>query len=210
MSDRFEEKDLESAEWLFKQSCTFMKGVTALAHLPPENLPEIAFAGRSNVGKSSLINALLNRKNIARTSNTPGRTQELNFFNINDTFYLVDMPGYGYAEAPLKMIREWNKLIRAYFMSRSNLKRLYVLIDSRHGLKNNDIEFISLLDECAVSYQIVLTKTDKIGKMATQKVFEETTEKLKSHPAAYPFVLVTSSEKKEGLNTLRAEIKSLC
>jgi GTP-binding protein len=202
--------DNEQAEWLFKQTCTFLRGVRKFKDLPEEKYLEIAFAGRSNVGKSSLINALLNRKNVARTSNTPGRTQELNFFDINNTFYLVDMPGYGYAEAPKKMVQEWQQLMRQYFLNRATLKRVFVLIDSRHGLKKNDLEFFEILDEYAIIYQVILTKTDKIGKMALQSVLEHTENILKKHPAAYPIVISTSSEKKEGLQDLRLEIFNCC
>ncbi|CAO5678228.1 MAG: putative GTP-binding protein EngB [Holosporales bacterium] len=207
--NHLDEQVIKDAEWLFKQSCTFLRGISALKDLPDEDLPEIAFAGRSNVGKSSLINALLNRRGVARTSNTPGRTQELNFFNIHNVFYLVDMPGYGFAKAPIKTVKKWRSLIKSYLLNRSNLKRVYVLIDSRHGIKPNDFEFIDMLDECAISYQIVLTKTDKIGKTALQDVVQKTKETLNKHPAAYPFLAVTSSEKKDGLTPLRAEIKTL-
>ncbi|MBP9752668.1 MAG: YihA family ribosome biogenesis GTP-binding protein [Proteobacteria bacterium] len=209
MSDHLTPEILKEAEWLFKQSWTFLRGIQSLKDLPDENLPEIAFAGRSNVGKSSLINALLNRKGVARTSNTPGRTQELNFFNIHNTFYLVDMPGYGFAKAPKEVVKKWNTLIKNYLLKRSNLKRVYVLVDSRHGLKPNDMEFLDMLDECAISYQIVLTKTDKIGKLALQEVFKNTFERIQKHPAAYPFLGSTSSQKKDGLTGIRGEIKLL-
>ncbi|CAO5678434.1 MAG: putative GTP-binding protein EngB [Holosporales bacterium] len=200
----------EYAQWLFKQACTFVRGVTALDQLPDFNMPEIAFAGRSNVGKSSLINAIMGRKDVARTSNTPGRTQQLNFFNIQDIFYLVDMPGYGYAEAPKKLVQQWQKLIKVYLLGRPTLERVYVLIDSRHGLKENDTEFMKMLDQTGVSYQIILTKTDKIGKNALLEVHEQTTKALIKHGAAHPTVLITSSEKNEGIEQVRLEIANLC
>lgn len=200
----------EYAQWLFKQTCTFVRGVTALDQLPDFNMPEIAFAGRSNVGKSSLINAIMGRKDVARTSNTPGRTQQLNFFNVQDIFYLVDMPGYGYAEAPKKLVQQWQKLIKVYLLGRPTLERVYVLIDSRHGLKENDIEFMKMLDQTAVSYQIILTKSDKIGKNSLIEVFEKTTKELINHGAAHPTVLMTSSEKNEGIEQVRLEIANLC
>lgn len=206
----FSEEEYDYAQWLFKQSCTFMRGVTSLQQLPEFDLPEIAFAGRSNVGKSSLINGLLGRKDIARTSNTPGRTQQLNFFNINDAFYLVDMPGYGYAEAPKKIVIEWQKLIKQYLLGRPTLERVYVLIDSRHGIKENDTDFMTMLDQTAVSYQIVLTKIDKIGKAALDAVLENTTKTLLKHGAAHPVVLVTSSEKNQGMDLVRVEIAQFC
>jgi GTP-binding protein len=183
--------------------------------LPPEGPPEIAFAGRSNVGKSSLINALVGHKGLARTSNTPGRTQELNYF-VPDGYSgaegdlppmaLVDMPGYGYAQAPKDQVDAWTKLVFDYLRGRATLKRVYVLIDSRHGVKKNDEEVLTLLDKAAVSYQIVLTKTDKIKDAGVPRLIGETLEKIRKRPAAYPEVLATSSEKSVGLDNLRAEI----
>ena len=200
---------------LFGRPWIFIRGVPAMKFLPPEGPPEIAFAGRSNVGKSSLINALVGHKGLARTSNTPGRTQELNYF-VPDGFSgteddlppmaLVDMPGYGYAEAPKEQVDAWTKLVFDYLRGRSTLKRVYVLIDSRHGVKKNDDEVFSLLDKAAVSYQIVLTKTDKIKEAGVPRLISETLQKISKHPAAYPEVLATSSEKGRGLEELRSAI----
>lgn len=200
---------------LFTRNWVFIRGVPAMKFLPPEGPPEIAFAGRSNVGKSSLINALIGHKGLARTSNTPGRTQELNYF-VPDGFSgeggdlppmaLVDMPGYGYAQAPKDQVDQWTKLVFDYLKGRVTLKRVYVLIDARHGIKKNDEEVLSLLDKAAVSYQIVLTKTDKIKAAGVPRLIEETLEKIRKRPAAFPGVVATSSEKAEGLDDLRAAI----
>ncbi|MGX5800815.1 ribosome biogenesis GTP-binding protein YihA/YsxC [Bradyrhizobium sp. Arg314] len=200
---------------LFTRAWIFIRGVPSMKFLPPEGPPEIAFAGRSNVGKSSLINALVGHKGLARTSNTPGRTQELNYF-VPDGFSgegadlppmaLVDMPGYGYASAPKDKVDEWTKLIYEYLQGRVTLKRVYVLIDARHGIKAKDEEVLTLLDKAAVSYQMVLTKTDKIKAAGVPRLIEETLARIKKRPAAFPVVLATSSENAAGLDELRAAI----
>jgi GTP-binding protein len=185
----------------------FVKGVVGLDFLPDPDRPEIAFAGRSNVGKSSLLNALTGRKALARASNTPGRTQELNFFTTSKgELYLVDMPGYGYAEAPKAKVEAWTQLIRDYFRGRVPLKRVYVLIDSRHGLKTADYAMLDLLDDCAVQYQGVLTKTDKLRGDALAGVYADTLAILSRRPAAFPILLATSAEKGDGLPELRDSI----
>ncbi|CDZ31829.1 Probable GTP-binding protein EngB [Neorhizobium galegae bv. officinalis] len=200
---------------LFGRPWIFIRGVPSMKFLPPEGPLEVAFAGRSNVGKSSLINAIVGQKGLARTSNTPGRTQELNYF-VPDGYSgagtdlppmaLVDMPGYGYAKAPKETVDAWTRLVFDYLRGRATLKRVYVLIDSRHGIKKNDDEVLDLLDKAAVSYQIVLTKTDKIKEPAVVKLLAETQEKIRMHPAAFPFVLSTSSEKGKGIEELRQAI----
>lgn len=205
----------EAARGLFNHPWVFIRGVPSLKFLPPEGPAEIAFAGRSNVGKSSLINALVGKKGLARTSNTPGRTQELNYF-VPDGYSgekgdlppmaLVDMPGYGYAQAPKEQVEAWTKLVFDYLKGRVTLKRVYVLIDSRHGIKKNDEDVLALLDKAAVSYQIVLTKLDKIKAAGVPRLMAETAEKIKKRPAAFPQILATSSEKAEGLDELRNAI----
>lgn len=191
---------------LFALPCLFYKSCATWTDLPEEDKPEVAFIGRSNVGKSSLINALVNKKDLARTSNTPGRTQLINFFDLGKKLYLVDLPGYGFAEAPKAVVANWQALIKLYLKGRPQLRRVYVLIDSRHGIKSVDEEFFKLLDGAAVSYQLVLTKQDKIKEAAAEKMKETTVALASSFLAAHPDVLLTSAEKKKGLETLRDEI----
>jgi GTP-binding protein len=200
---------------IFTRPWIFIRGVPAMKFLPPAGPAEFAFAGRSNVGKSSLINALTGQKGLARTSNTPGRTQELNFFVPDGhsgaggdlpPLAIVDMPGYGYAQAPKDRVDAWTRLIVDYLRGRTTLKRVYVLIDSRHGIRKNDEEVLSLLDKAAVSHQIVLTKADKIKPPALEKLLAETAEKIRKRPAAYPAVLATSAQTRGGIDDLRAAI----
>ncbi len=209
MSNKFDSKALKDAEAQFLKPCTFMLSVAKLEQLPDADLDEIAFAGRSNVGKSSLINALFNQKKLAKTSSTPGRTQQLNFFNFDNKLYLVDLPGYGYAKAPEKMVRQWQVVLKTYLRGRPNLRRVFLLIDSRHGIKAEDLEIMKMLNISAVSYQIILTKTDKISAKELEKVIEQTAQEITKHAAALPDIISTSSEKKIGLDLLKAEICSL-
>ena len=199
-------EDYEWGRWLFSQECLFKLGIQILDHLPHSGLPEIAFAGRSNVGKSSLVNALTGRLTLARTSNTPGRTQQLNFFELGTRLFLVDMPGYGYAKVSKSIIAAWNKVMKMYLRGRPNLQRVYILVDARQGLKPNDSEMMKMLDETAVSYQLVLTKIDKIGEAALVNLIKDIEEKLLTHAAAHPIVMPTSSQKKLGICELQAEI----
>lgn len=187
----------------------FLRGVATLKGLPNVDLAEIAFAGRSNVGKSSLINALFNRSDVARTSNTPGRTQQLNFFQVQDLFVLVDLPGYGYAQASRKAVEAWNDLLRAYLKGRPTLKRVYILIDSRHGLKENDLEMMGMLDKAAVSYQLILTKIDQGRSTFLASIYDEIARNLAQRSAAYPDILATSSRTKQGIEEMRKAIYAL-
>ena len=200
---------LEAGRLLFALEVTFLRGVAALDGLPPVSLPEIAFAGRSNVGKSSLINALCGRSTVARTSNTPGRTQELNYFDVAGRLIVVDMPGYGFAKAPKDKVDAWKRLVNGYLRGRPTLRRCMMLIDSRHGLKDVDREMMTMLDKAAVIYQIVLTKIDKLSASELKAVETRTAEEIKSHVAAHPVLILTSSEKGTGIPELRAEILQL-
>lgn len=205
----FTAEELEESRKLFMKPCTFVLGVAKLEQLPLTGMPEVAFAGRSNVGKSSIINAITGQKGLAKTSNTPGRTQQLNYFNLDDKIHIVDLPGYGFAQAPENMVRQWQKLIFAYLQGRVNLKRVFLLIDSRHGIKKVDSEIMDMLDKAAVTYEIVLTKTDKISAKTLEKVLEDTKKSIAEHPAAYNNIIATSSEKNLGIDLLRGEIASL-
>jgi GTP-binding protein len=198
------------AAGLFKTPASFALGVASVEGLPAGDRVEVAFAGRSNVGKSSLLNALLNRRSLARVSNTPGRTRELNYFTVGDVLYIVDMPGYGYAKAPKSLVQGWTKLIHDYLRGRAQLKRVMLLIDSRHGLKPSDREIMTMLDKAAVSYQAVLTKADKPKSGDLAKVIRETEAELKKHAAAHPVVLATSAAEGLGIEELRAAITELC
>jgi GTP-binding protein len=202
-------RDIENGRLLFARDVTFMLSAVSLDTLPPARLPEICFAGRSNVGKSSLINALTNRKGLARASNTPGRTRELNYFNVDERLFIVDLPGYGYAKASKSDIARWTKLTRQFLFGRASLRRVFLLIDSRHGIKGSDLELMGMLDETAVTYQIILTKADKLKKGELEKVLAKTQKTIAKRPAAFPEIICTSSEKKHGLDELRAEIVSL-
>ncbi len=199
----------EAGRKLFAGPVDFVKGVVAMDGLPPADRLEVCFAGRSNVGKSSLINALTGRKALARTSNTPGRTQEINYFDVGGQFYLVDLPGYGFAEAPVAVVAKWQALLKSYLAGRATLRRAFVLIDMRHGVKKVDEEIMGLLNRAAVTFQVVLTKSDKISQTAQEKTLAQVRSALARHPAAYPELLVTSSEKGEGIASLRAIIASM-
>lgn len=199
----------ERGRLLFAGETDFVKGVVAMSGLPPADRIEVCFAGRSNVGKSSLINAVTGRKGLARASNTPGRTQEINFFTAGEDHYLVDLPGYGYANAPLPVVAKWQKLLKQYLSGRQTLRRAFVLIDARHGIKTVDEEIMSLLDSAAVTFQCVLTKADKVKANDREGVLAQTRAALSKHPAAFPEIVLTSSEKGDGIATLRAIIATL-
>lgn len=205
----FDEAALEAGRLLFAKECDFVWGANALNQLPEADLPEVAFAGRSNVGKSSLVNALTGRKTLARTSNTPGRTQQLNFFNLGNRLKLVDMPGYGYAKESKEKVEAWNDMVRRFLRGRVTMRRALVLIDSRHGLKPNDHEIMEMLDCTAVPYVVVLTKADKVKPAELDKIRRDTALGLKKHPAAFPDIHVTSSEKGTGIAELRASLAAL-
>ena len=207
--DEFTPEALEAGRLLFARQATFMLGVVSLDGLPDEGPTEIAFAGRSNVGKSSLLNALVGQNGLARASNTPGRTREINYFDLEGELRLVDLPGYGYAKASRDDVAQWIALTKDFLRGRSVLRRVCLLIDSRHGLKAIDIEIMDLLDVAAVNYQIVLTKTDKVKPTALEHLMRTTSEKLIRRPAAHPVLRATSSEKGDGIELLRAELAAL-
>ncbi len=204
-----DEDALERGRKLLTGEVSFLKGVVALSGLPPADRVEVCFAGRSNVGKSSLINALTGRRGLARASNTPGRTQEINYFTLGRSHYLVDLPGYGYANAPVKVVERWQRLLKRYLSGRSTLRRAFVLIDARHGVKAVDEEILALLDASAVTFQCVLTKADKVKAKDRNRVLAQVRSALASHPAAFPEIVMTSSAKGEGIPTLRAIIADL-
>ena len=204
-----EPSEIEAGRKLFAQGSDFLKGVVAMDGLPPADRLEVCFAGRSNVGKSTLINALTGRKALARASNTPGRTQEINYFTLADQHYLVDLPGYGFAKAPLKTVESWQRLLKAYLSGRATLRRAFVLIDARHGIKEVDSDILKLLDTSAVAFQVVLTKADKVKAKDRDKVLAQVRTTLAKHPAAFPEIVLTSSETGDGIDTLRAIIATL-
>jgi len=204
-----DDAEAELGRKLFSGPVDFLKGVVAMDGLPEADRVEVCFAGRSNVGKSSLINAITNRKALARASNTPGRTQEINFFELGDKRYLVDLPGYGFANAPVAVVEKWQRLLKNYLSGRPNLRRAFVLIDSRHGIKPVDEEIMQLMNRSALTFQVVLTKIDKIKEPEQEKVLLQVRAKLAKHPAAFPELVVTSSDKGDGIATLRAVIAGL-
>ena len=204
-----DEASLERGRKLLTGEVEFLKGVVAMSGLPDADRPEICFAGRSNVGKSTLINALTGRKALARASNTPGRTQEVNFFTVGDSHYLVDLPGYGFANAPVAVVARWQALLKSYLSGRANLRRAFVLVDARHGIKSVDEDIMNLLDSAAVTFQAVLTKADKVKEAERDKVQDQVRTRLAAHPAAFPELIVTSSEKGWGIPTLRATIAGI-
>lgn len=205
--DELDQRDIQDAQKLLTGPCHFLRGIQTLEQLPDERLPEVAFAGRSNVGKSSLINALTGRKALARTSNTPGRTQQLNFFDLGPEgaprLRLVDMPGYGYAKVSKSDRKNWQNMMKNYLRGRLNLKRAFVLIDGRHGVKESDKEMMDMLDQAAVSYTLVLTKTDKVKSQDRSRILDETQVVIKKRPAAFPDILPSSSENGFGIDDLR-------
>jgi len=199
-------EEREAGRLLFAGPVDFLKGVVAMSGLPPADRAEVCFAGRSNVGKSTLINALTGRRALARASNTPGRTQEINFFTLGDRHYLVDLPGYGFAKAPIAVVERWQKLLKSYLAGRPSLRRAFVLIDARHGIMAVDNEVLSLLDKSAVTFQVVLTKTDKVSQADLDATLAAVRNALRRHPAAFPGIVLTSSESGTGIETLRSII----
>ncbi|MFC3614599.1 ribosome biogenesis GTP-binding protein YihA/YsxC [Lutimaribacter marinistellae] len=204
-----EDAEREAGRKLFAGQSEFLKGVVAMSGLPAADRMEVCFAGRSNVGKSTLINALTGTKALARASNTPGRTQEINYFTQGPDLYLVDLPGYGYANAPLSVVEKWQRLLKQYLGGRSTLRRAFVLVDARHGVKAVDEEIMGLLDRSAVTFQCVLTKVDKVKEKDLDRVLDQVRRALGRHPAAYPELVLTSSEKGDGIATLRSIIATL-
>jgi len=209
LSPEPEDAAREAGRLMFAGPVDFVKGVVAMDGLPPADRLEVCFAGRSNVGKSSLINALTGRKSLARASNTPGRTQEINYFALGPSRYLVDLPGYGYAEAPKPVVEKWQRLLKSYLSGRQTLRRAFVLIDARHGVKAVDEDILALLDRAAVTFQAVLTKADKVSRAEREATLAQVRGALTKHPAAFPEIIVTSSEKSDGIETLRAVIAAL-
>ena len=209
LAEQPDAQNSEKGRLLFARQSDFVKGVVSMSGLPPDDRLEVCFAGRSNVGKSTLINAVTGRKSLARASNTPGRTQEINFFTAADSHYLVDLPGYGYANAPLPVVEKWQRLLKQYLSGRQSLRRAFVLIDMRHGIKSVDEEILSLLDSSAVTFQCILTKADKVKEVAREATLVQVRAALSKHPAAFPELILTSSEKGWGIETLRATIASL-
>ena len=207
--EELDESKKELGRLLFSRKTSFVKGVVDMQGLPNPDKIEVCFSGRSNVGKSSLINALTGRKGLARASNTPGRTQEINFFSIPENHYLVDLPGYGYANAPVKVVEQWQNLLKQYLAGRQSLRRAFVLVDSRHGVKKVDTEIMSTLDTSAVTFQVVLTKLDKVKEKDRENILEQVRSSLQNHPAAFPEIILTSSEKGWGIQTLRSVIAML-
>ena len=202
-------EELEAGRYLFAQACTFVLGCANLNQIPVDNLPEIAFAGCSNVGKSSLINALVGMKALAHTSNTPGRTRQINFFNLADRLMISDLPGYGYARAPKSQVRQWTTLVETYLKGRASLRRSFVLVDARHGVKSSDRNIFRMLDSEAQSYQVVLTKCDKVKAGPLSSLIDACHSELAKHGAAHPKIATTSARKGDGIPELRAAIAAL-
>ena len=207
--EELDESKKEQGRLLFAKEISFVKGVVDMQGLPNPDKIEVCFAGRSNVGKSSLINALTGRKGLARASNTPGRTQEINFFSIPENHYLVDLPGYGYANAPIQVVDKWQNLLKQYLAGRQSLRRAFVLVDGRHGVKKVDTAIMSMLDSSAVTFQVVLTKLDKIKEKDRENILDQVRTSLQKHPAAFPEIILTSSEKGWGIQTVRSVIAKL-